>query len=246
MAEIQSVQRAFQILNAVAQLPDGAQVGDVARLTGLPKSTVSRMLSTLEQVGAIQRKSPSSGYRIGRAISNLLAQPSSLVNLGEGHLRQLVEMTGETATLSIMDGDRLFYLAQKSNPSNNIQLRDWTGNYFPFLHVSSPCKLFLAHDPALLDRYLSKPLERFTDNTITDPIELRTHLDSVFQQGYAWVREEFERGLAGVSAPVFGRNGKIVAALSLYGPVFCVPSHENQKEFSDLVVRQAAEMTAQL
>lgn len=246
MAEIQSVQRAFKILNAVAQLPGGAYVGDIATLTGLPKSTISRMLTTLESVAAVQRENPNAGYRIGQAIANLLAQPSWLVNLAETPLQQLVESTGETATLSIMDGDRLLYIAQKSDPNSNIQLRDWTGTHFPTLHVSSPSKLFLAYDPALLQRYLSKPLERFTENTIVDLTQLQIHLDQICQQGYAWVREEFERGLAGVSAPIFGRNGNIVAALSLYGPIFRVPSHENEKEFSELVVKQAAEMTAQL
>ncbi|MEM7114647.1 MAG: IclR family transcriptional regulator [Chloroflexota bacterium] len=246
MAEIQSVQRAFKILNAVAQLPSGAQVGDIAGLTGLPKSTVSRMLTTLESLEAVQRTNPNAGYRIGQTIANLLAQPSWLVSLGEAPLQQLVQATGETATLSIMDGNRLLYIAQKSDPNNNIQLRDWTGTHFPTLHVSSPSKLFLAHDAALLQRYLAKPLERFTPNTIVDQAKLQAHLQQICQQGYAWVREEFERGLAGVSAPIFGRNGNIVAALSLYGPIFRVPTHENEKEFSALVVKQAAEMTAQL
>lgn len=246
MSEIQSVQRAFRILDAVAQAPAGAQVGDIARLTSLPKSTISRMLTTLEKIGAIERESPNDGYRIGSAIAKLIAQPSWLVNLGAIPLQQLVEETGETATLSVMDGDRLLYIAQKRDPNSNIQLRDWTGTHFPTLHVSSPSKLFLAYDSALRQRYLSQPLERFTENTIVEHDKLKTHLNLICQQGYAWVREEFERGLAGVSAPVFGRNGKMAAAISLYGPVFRVPTHDNEKEFSDLVVKMATNMTAKL
>ncbi len=246
MAEIQSVQRAFRILDAVSQVPNGAQVGDVARLTGLPKSTISRMLTTLENIEAIQRETPHAGYGIGPTIAKLLAQPSWLVSLGEIPLQQLVEATGESATLSVMDGDRLLYITQKSDPKPNIQLRNWTGTHFSALHVSSPCKLFLAYDAALLRRYLCKPLERFTEHTIVDQGRLKAHLDQISRQGYAWVREEFEHGLAGVSAPVFGRNGKIAAAISLYGPSFRIPSHENEKEFSELVVKKAAEMTAHL
>ncbi len=246
MSEIQSVHRAFAILRAVAQVPTGAQLGDVAACTGLPKSTISRMLTTLEKIGAVERLHPNAGYRIGRAVAELLARPSWLVSLAQQPLQQLVDATGETATLSTMDGERLLYIAQKSDPNSNIQLRDWTGTHFPTLHVSSPSKLFLAHDAVLRQRYLAKPLERFTENSITDLAQLVTHLDQVCQQGYAWVREEFERGLAGVSAPVFGRNRKIVAALSLYGPVFRVPTQENEKEFSDLVVKIAADMTTKL
>lgn len=246
MSEIQSVQRAFEILHAVAQAPNGAQLGDLAKQTGLPKSTVSRMLTTLEKLEAVEREHSSVGYRIGRTIANLLSQPSWLVSLAELPLQQLVEETGETTTLSVMDGDRLLYVAQRSDPNSNIQFRDWTGTHFPTLHVSSPSKLFLAYDTELRQRYLAKPLERFTENSIVDPIELTTHLNQICHQGYAWVREEFERGLAGVSAPVFGRNKQIVAALSLYGPIFRIPSHENEKEFSDLVVRTAAQMTAKL
>ena len=246
MSEIQSVRRAFLILNAVAQMPSGAQLGDVANITGLPKSTTSRMLTTLENIEAVQRHPANGGYRIGQAIAKLIAQPSWLVSLGDSYLQQMVEETGETATLSVMDGDSLLYIAQKSDPNSNIQLRDWTGTHFPTLHVTSPSKLFLAFDKGLRQRYLTKPLERFTENTIVDQNQLESHLSQICQDGYAWVREEFEQGLAGVSAPIFGRNGKIVAALSLYGPIFRVPSHENEKQFSDLVVQTAAEITSEL
>ena len=246
MAEIQSVKRAFQILHTVAQFPNGALLGKIATLTGLAKSTVSRMLTTLEEIAAVQRDHTNTGYRIGPAIAELITRPSWLVSIAESYLQQLVDETGETATLSIMDGDCLLYVAQRSDPNRNIRLRDWTGTHFPTLHVASPSKLFLAHDTALRQRYLSKPLERFTENTIVDQANLKAHLHQICQQGYAWVREEFERGLAGVSAPIFGRNGNIVAALSLYGPAFRVPTHENEKEFSALVLKQAAAMTAQL
>ncbi len=246
MSEIQSVQRAFEILAAIAQWPNGAQLSDIAEITGLPKSTISRMLTTLEKIAVVQREHPKAGFQIGPAIAELIAQPSWLVSLSEQPLQQLVEKTAETATLSVMDGDRLLYIAQKSDPNSNIQLRDWTGIHFPTLHVSSPSKVFLAYDLALRQRYLSKPLERFTENSVVDPKQMTIHLDQICQQGYAWVREEFERGLAGVSAPIFGRTGKVVAALSLYGPVFRMPTDENEKEFSDLVVNLAAEMTANL
>lgn len=246
MSEIQSVQRAFEILEAVAQVSNGAQLGDIAKLTGLPKSTISRMLTTLEKIGAVQRKNRGDGFRIGPTIAQLISQPSWLVSLGEGPLQWLVDQTGATATLSIMDGDRLLYIAQKGDPNSNIQLRDWTGIHFPTLHVLSPGKLFLAYNRALQTRYLAKPLERFTKYTVVDPNELKNILNQIYEQGYAWVREEFERGLAGVSAPIFDRSGNIVAALSLYGPVFQVPHPEYEKEFSDLVSQQAAEMSAKL
>ena len=246
MSSIQSVKRAFQILHTVAQFPSGAPLGEIADLTGLAKSTVSRMLTTLEEVEAVRREPSNTDYWIGPAIAELIAKPSWLATLAEHHLQQLVDESGETATLSVMDGDHLLYITQKSDPNNNIQIRDWSGTHFPTLHVTSPSKLFLAHDAALLQRYLTKPLERFTQNTITDPAQLVAHLNQICSQGYAWVREEFERGLAGVSAPVFGRNGKLVAALSLYGPVFRVPTHANEKQYSDLVVKVANDMTAKL
>lgn len=246
MSGIQSVQRAFEILQAVAHFPSGAQFGQVAERTGLPKSTVSRMLTTLEELGAVEREHSSAGYRIGRLIADLVAQPSWLVTLAEPWLHRLVEDSAETATLSVMDGDRLLYIAQHSDPNSNIQLRDWTGTHFPTLHVSSPSKLFLAHDPALRQRYLTNPLERFTENTITEADQLDTHLQQICRQGYAWVREEFERGLAGVSAPIFDRNQTLVAALSLYGPSFRVPSAENDADFTNLVVQAAQQISEKL
>ncbi len=246
MSTIQSVERAFQILHAVAQFPSGAQLGDIAEITSLPKSTVSRMLTTLEEIGAVERDNPGAGHKIGPAISDLITRPSWLVSLVEPWLKKLVEQTGETATLSVMDGDRLLYIDQHSDPNSNIQLRDWTGTHFPTLHVTSPSKLFLAFDPILQKRYLAKPLERFTENTETDASKLAIYLDQVCKNGYAWVREEFERGLAGVSAPIFDQNQTVIAAVSLYGPVFRVPPAGEDAEFTALVVTAAAEITSHL
>lgn len=246
MSSIQSVQRAIQILQAIAQFPSGAQFGDIVERTNLPKSTVSRMLATLEEVEAIQREPVSARYRIGRVITDLALQPSWLVGLAAPWLKRLAAESAEAATLSVMDGDRIYFIAQHSNPDSNLQVRDWTGIHFSHLHVAAPCKIFLAHDHALRQRYLAKPLERFTNNSITDVEQLTYHLDQIRQQGYARAREEYERGLAGVAAPIFGRNQTIVAALGLTGPSFRVPSAKNDTTFTNLVIKAAAEISAKI
>jgi DNA-binding IclR family transcriptional regulator len=99
MAEIQSLTRAFDILRAVATEVEGRSLATIARAVDLPKSTVSRMLATLEQIGAVERVTQPDGFRIGGAIIALAAQmayPRSLVAIVRPYLQALAERSGET------------------------------------------------------------------------------------------------------------------------------------------------------
>jgi DNA-binding IclR family transcriptional regulator len=243
MTDIQSIKRAFSILKTVANYPYGITLAEVTDKVALPKSTVNRMLLTLESIGAIERLSGGEGFRIGPEIKALAMQPSYLVALTRPRLHVLAETTGETVTLCLPDGDKIYYAAQVDS-QYSLQVRDWTGQHQNLLHVDSSGKLFLAHWPQdKRERYLAGPMERFTPQTIADPTILRQHLTEVRTNGYAWVLEEFEIGLVGVSAPIWNQDGEIIAAINVSGPKFRFPQAGEEDNLAQLVVNVCHQIT---
>ena len=192
MPNVQSVVRAFHLLEALTAGDLG--ITELAERTELPKSTVARLVRTLERIGAVERADEDGRYRIGAQIVNLagVASPTAnLISIVRPHLRLLADLTGEDAGLSVPDGNRVHYIDQVSS-DNDIQVRDWTGERVA-MHAVPSGQVILAHWPEdRLERYLERPLNAYTPATITDPEELRKRLRQVHEDGYVWAHEEFE------------------------------------------------------
>jgi IclR family transcriptional regulator, acetate operon repressor len=224
MVIIQSLERAFAILRALAIKP--ARISELAGIVGLPKSTVARMLATLELVGAVVRDESTQAYRIGEGVAQLAAPmdfTTSLVVSIKPHLAQLSASIGEAAGFSVPEGYAMHYLVQVDSP-RPIQVRDYSGSSAP-MHLSPAGLCVMAQWPeAELSRYLSRSLERNTPASITDPERIRQRLAMIRTDGYAWIHEEFAEGLSSVAAPVHdGRHG-VVGAVTVHGPTYRFPS----------------------
>ncbi len=236
MSDIQSVKRAFSILKAIAAYPRGVGLGKIAEQVDLPKSTVSRMLSTLESIDAVERMPYGKGFRLGPATLNLALQPSYLITIARPYLQELAHATNEAVNLCLPDGKQVHYVDQVQR-QRNVQVGDWTGTRTSVLHVISPGKIFLAYwPPEQLETYLNRPLEQFTKHSITAPETLHRHLAQIKQQGYAWSYEEFELGLVGASAPIQNKDGQVVAAVNLSGPAFRFPPANQEDKIAALAV----------
>jgi DNA-binding IclR family transcriptional regulator len=223
MSAVQSVERAFAIVGCLAGGPAG--VSEIAERVDLPKSTVSRLLVTLVELGVVEQSGPGSGYRLGIFLHSLAgsAQPARrLIDTAHPHLVELVSATGEAAGLSLLDGDEALYLDQVSSPGE-IRVRDWTGERIKAHLVSSGLMLLAESDDEVIDRYLAGPLERQTARTMTDPDALRRRLGEIRAAGVAWVVDELVDGLSSVAAPIRDGQGKAVAALHVHGPSFRFP-----------------------
>lgn len=244
---VQSISRAFALLRAIAQSPQGITITDLARRTQLHKSTVSRLILTLEAERAVDRHN--GVLHIGKGLTELVAteinpdlNPAILVSLAHPYLRTLVNRVNETAGLCIPDGDNAFYLDQVMT-DHYIQIRDWTGERYP-LHTVSSGKLFLAYAPAeKVDAYLAKPLIAATAHTLTEPTALRQHLAVLHKRGYDWSFAEFTEGLAVVSAPIFDGQGAVIASIYVCGPMLRFPPAGKQEEITALVVTTCQEIT---
>jgi DNA-binding IclR family transcriptional regulator len=162
----------------------------------------------------------------------------SLVSLVRPHLAELSRLTGEAAGISIPDGDDMLYLDQLT-PDSELQVRDWTGHRIPMYAVPSG-HVVLASDPVVAQRVAAGQLTAFTPHTITDGATLLQRLQLVRRDGYAWALEEFATGLNSVAAPLRTAEGRVVAALHVYGPASRFPGDRGAGALGD-VVKAAAD-----
>jgi DNA-binding IclR family transcriptional regulator len=237
-ATVQSVERAFEILDAVATRPAG--VTAIAVRLRLPKSTVARLLGTLEELGAVERVD-GPRWRIGPGVSALasVATPErSLAALARPHLTELVHDLGEAAGLALPDGHTVHYVEQVES-DNPVQVRDWSGTRAP-LHAAPSGLVLLAEWPEeAIDGYLARDLERLTPRTVTEPEALRARLAEVRQQGYAWGLEEFAEGINSIAAPVRDAEGHAIAAIHCHGPAYRFPQRRHEERIAARVVAAA-------
>jgi len=235
---VQSLERAFAILDEVAQRPAG--VTAIAERVRLPKSTVARLLATLEEVDAVERFD-GARWRIGpgvTALSTAVSPERSLISITRPFLAGLVADLGEDAGLGLPDGNEILYVDQVES-DNPVQVRDWTGTRAPMHAVPSGLVLLAEWPEDALDAYLGGGLVALTPRTVTDPAQLRKRLAEVRALGYAWGLQEFAEGIDSVAAPVRDARGKAVAAIHLHGPAYRFPKAGEEDRIVDQVLTAA-------
>lgn len=217
---VRAVERALQILGCFdAENPERG-ISDIAQVVGLHKATAHRIVTTLVNFGYLERADDGQKYRLGLELVNLgfkVIRRMDLRREALPYMRQLVEEWDETCDLSIFDQGEVFYIEVLRGP-HALTITAGVGQRLP-AHCTASGKVFLAQLPPVeLDAFLSKPLESYTEKTITSPEALRAHLETVREQGYATDNEEFEVGVYVMAAPVFNRSGNVIAALGCPSP----------------------------
>jgi IclR family pca regulon transcriptional regulator len=246
LSRIQSIERAFAVLSALADGPLG--VTDVARRVGVPKSTAARLLTALWNEGAVEQEAGGTRYRLGPRIADLAARhvPTlDLVATSRLHLVELAASVGEVAGLSVPDGRVVHYVHQVGT-AHEVQVRDWTGSRVPMHAVPSGQVMLASLTAHALDRFLATSLESFTRATIVEPASLRDRLRQVRTDGFAWVRDEFSEGLTSVAAPVLGADGDVLAAVHVHGPSYRFPAPGTRQRVTEQVVRAASRISSDL
>lgn len=246
MSNVQSVERAFAVLRALAAEPAG--VSEIAEATELPKSTVARLLSTLVDVGAVERTEALGLYGLGDLVVELSAAASpgrNLVATARPFLVQLVDEIGEAAGLGMLDGSEVYYYDQVDG-DHEVQVRDWTGESVDF-HVVSSGLVLAAHAPAARrDELLGEPLQAWTEKSVIDPVTLDRRLDDIRRDGVVWTYEEMSEGLNSVAAPILNAAGTVVAAIHAHGPSYRFPRPGEADSVAATVVDTARRVSDRL
>lgn len=208
--------RAFRLLDAFTAERPALTLSELSRRSGLPSSTVHRMLGDLADWGAVERGADGR-YRIGLR----LWEVASLAPRGQGlreralpYLEDLLTVTGENAQLAVREGHEVVYL-ERLRGSEAVPVLTRVGGRFA-LTATGVGLVLLAHAPAgVRDEVLAGPVPRFTERTVTDPGTLRRILGDVRSLGYAVSDRQVTTDAVSVAAPVRGPGGEVVAAVSL-------------------------------
>jgi len=218
--ESKTVGKALALLDAVADGP--GTVRDLCRATRLARATVYRLLGTLVDFSYVRYDPVDRTYRLGFKLLELghrAEAQSELVRVARPWLERLRDATDETAQLMIVDGYEGMYI-DKAEPQRGFRFWTRVGMRRP-LHAGASMRVLLAHLPEdrvaeILDR---KPLPAFTRSTMTDPKKLRVDSQKIRLRGYCVSFEESHEGAAGVGAPIRDGTGKVVAGISVVGPL---------------------------
>ena len=246
MSSVQSIRRAFAVLGALDEGPLG--VTEVAQRAALPKSTAARLLATLVGEGAVEQVPGETAYRLGPRLITLAGGFSlvrSLAAVGRPVLANLAAASGEAAGIGVPDGDLIHYVDQVDTV-HPVLVRDWTGVRAPLHAVSSGQVLLAFRTPAAIERYLDRPMERFTPSTLVDPDAVRDRLRDVRRRGYSWAIEEFDAGISSIAAPIADASGEVIAAVHVHGPSYRFPHPDQTAELAQIVVAGAATIAAGL
>jgi DNA-binding IclR family transcriptional regulator len=220
---IRAVDRAIDVIQCLAEREEALTADDITAATGLPKSTVFRVLATLVGRGFLERDNDRQTFSFGtlallvgmRALGNLDVQ-----RVARPFIEQLTDATGETVHLSVLNEQSALCI-DKIDSKRSVRMSSFVGFRDP-LHCSGVGKTLLAfQDEAVREALIARiGFEKHTERTITEPEALRAHLREIVAQGYAVDREEIEEGLSCVAAPIRDHTGKVIAAISNSGPTY--------------------------
>jgi len=213
---VQSLERAFDLLEAMADAGGEIALSELATASGLPLPTIHRLLRTLADLGYV-RQEPSRRYALGPRLIRLGDSAGQMLGAwARPQLAALVESVGETANLAILDGARAVYVAQVPSPHSMRMFTEVGRRVLP--HCTGVGKALLAQlpDSQVSAIIAATGLPAQTPNTITDPAEFMRELQKIRRQGYAIDESEQEVGVRCVAVPVLGLPA--VTAMSCSGP----------------------------
>lgn len=238
--------RSLAVMEFVANSERSVSLTEIMQAVNLPKPTVFRILTTLEEAGMLLREPDAKRYVPGERLSNLAAN----VLLHSPHrsarraiLEELVEKVGETCNLTIPNGHHVMYL-DRVESSWPLRINLQAGSKVP-LYASASGKLFLSHAPKRLrDRLLtSAPLIAHTRNTLTSLRQLELEFTKIRRTGFALDNEEYLAGICCLAVPVTNDMDRVVAAVAVHAPV----SRMNVAQAIEFypVLREAADQISQ-
>jgi len=249
---VQTIERISVILDILGQNPQGISIRDLSSKVSLPKGTTHRLLSSLSYLGYVRQDPKTRNYLLGFKLvelGNILLGQLDLRKEAAHFLNDLAERTKETVHMVILDRNEVVYIDKVEgdhNPSG-LRMASRIGLRNP-AYSSAVGKVLLSHfpDEELNQFFKGKGLAKRTENTITDATQLKEHLKTVRNQGYAIDDEENEKGVRCVGAPICNEAGNAVAAISISGPAFRVTKKLVQESLTKEVMETASKISQRL
>ena len=238
-----AIDRAAQLLMLVLDSEQPLGVSDLASAAELPKSTASRLVSSLERHGLVRRNGARGKVGPGPAILRFAHRgvvDRNLVELAQAPLEALAHASGETVNLAVPGPSGVEHLAQVES-RHFLGTGQWVGRTVDY-HTTAVGKVLVACGAAELP---PGRLRRVAPATIVDRATLENELAVVRAEGFAIAVDELEDGLTALAAPVHGPTGDVIAALSISGPTFRL-TPERVDELRVVLTKEAEALSALL
>ncbi len=238
---VQSVERALYLLEILSEVGRPMTLSDISEKAGLNISTVHRLLHTLISHQFVQQDLNSGKYRLGLKVFEIGSKALYSLDIRQvarPDLQDLVDRCNETVNMAILEQGEVVYIEQVES-SNMIKMFARVGSRGP-AHCTGAGKVLLAYlDQEELSSVIKRGLVRFTPKTITDPDKLIEELHTIREQGYSLDIEEMEEGVKCIAAPIRNHEGKVIAAVSISGPV----ARMTDKRLKDMIIKNLKEIT---
>ncbi|MEU3019210.1 MULTISPECIES: IclR family transcriptional regulator C-terminal domain-containing protein [unclassified Nocardiopsis] len=225
---VQSLERGLMVVRAFSAERPAMTLSEVARATDLTRAAARRFLLTLVDLGYV--RTDGRMFALTPRVLELgyaYVASAGLPDVAQPHLEDLSARVRESASVSVLDGDDVLYVARVAT-SRIMAVSIAVGTRFPASTTSMGRVLLAGYGDDELDAYLGRvtlrPLTRFT---LTDPADLRAEILRVREQGYAIVDQELEEGLRSLAAPVRDADGRVIAATN-------VSAHANRSSIDDV------------
>ncbi|WP_130859358.1 IclR family transcriptional regulator [Gracilibacillus phocaeensis] len=242
MVQVQSVERSLSILEYLADEPNGASIAQLSAEMGLAKSTIHRLLQTLMVRGYIQQDEQTGYYQLGvqclTLASHFLGQ-LDIRSVAKENLKQLSQDAEEVVHLCILDQDEAVYI-DKVESKQTLRMYSQVGKR-AMLHCTGVGKaLLIGYEASQWEQLAeNKGFPKFTDTTITNLEQLKEEIGNIQAQGYAIDEQEHEKGIRCIAAPILDAEGKVVAAISIAGPIERMTKSRVQTDLVPVIRKQS-------
>ncbi|HNP86212.1 MAG: IclR family transcriptional regulator [Chloroflexi bacterium SZAS-1] len=246
---IEALARGLEVLSLFTAARPALSFNEIVEQLGLAKSTVFRILATLEQLGYLQQDVDTRRYRPGLQVFQLgfaALAGLEIQQLAHPYLERLAQQLNETVSMAVLEDLDIIYIDRIRNRAI-VGIVLGVGSRLP-AHSASPGKVLLAAlpEPELLSRLARAELTRLTEHTLADRAALLAELAAIRQQGYALSDQELAIGLRGAAAPIYDRCRQAVAAINVSGPISSISAERLQHELRPAVVATAAQISRTL
>ncbi|WP_169728499.1 IclR family transcriptional regulator [Salibacterium aidingense] len=230
--------RALQLLACFSDAQFELRVADFCHQLNMSQSSVSRLLTTLVDHGFVEKNHFSGAYFLGKKVISLAGISLNNYEIRKQALPELYNLEQKTnlgANLAVLDGEKMFYLAHVDS-RRSPRMYTLVGYTNP-LHATGIGKVLLSHIEENREQFIKNlSLEPYTVKTIDRKEELLQTMENTRQYGYATEIEELALGRACIAAPVRDRGGRVVAGVSLSGPLSEINLQEREQELASILI----------
>lgn len=248
MSSVQSLDRAFNILEIISEHQSGISLTDLSERSGLHKSTVFRLASSLMENGYIEQTANSlykityKMYEIGsRVYENL-----SIIEAARDSLEKLVKEVGEVGHLVIRNDTKIIYIDKINSGRNSAIMGSSIGSTAPMYCTSvGKAMLFNAKEKEIKNLWEKSKIVGRTESTITDVEDFIEDIKISKERGYSIDNEENELGIRCIGAPIYNSTNNICGALSISGPISRINS-ETLESYAQPLIEATQEISRKM